>query len=56
MEQGKTLEKLSERDEAGGCYINAAKSYKKEYPKGNFTIEWNAYLYHSRYISDVVFR
>ena len=30
MEQGKTYEKLGERDESSGCYINAAKSYKKE--------------------------
>ena len=34
MEQGKTYEKLGERDESSGCYINASKSYKKEFPKG----------------------
>ena len=43
MEQGKTLEKLSERDEASGCYINAAKSYKKEFPKGLFE-RWKTIL------------
>ncbi|KAJ3256908.1 hypothetical protein HK103_005026 [Boothiomyces macroporosus] len=33
MKQGATHEKLGERDEASGCYINASKSYKKEFPK-----------------------
>ncbi|KAI8902255.1 soluble NSF attachment protein [Globomyces pollinis-pini] len=33
MQQGVMLEKIGERDEASGCYINASKSYKKEFPK-----------------------
>ncbi|KAJ3272259.1 hypothetical protein HDV01_005798 [Terramyces sp. JEL0728] len=33
MKQGATHEKLGERDESSGCYINASKSYKKEFPK-----------------------
>ncbi|KAJ3349240.1 vesicular-fusion protein S17 [Kappamyces sp. JEL0680] len=41
MEQGKTLEKLGERDESSGCYLNAAKSYKKEFPKGRFSTAAN---------------
>ena len=48
MEQGKTLEKLSERDEASGCYINAAKSYKKEFPKG--LIDQNTYFSNTNYM------
>jgi alpha-soluble NSF attachment protein len=32
-QQGQVLEKLGERDEAAGCYLTAAKSLKKEYPK-----------------------
>ncbi|KAJ2998355.1 hypothetical protein HDV02_004570 [Globomyces sp. JEL0801] len=37
MQQGVMLEKIGERDEASGCYINASKSYKKEFPKGRFS-------------------
>ena len=33
-EQATTLEKMGERDEAATCYLNASKSYKKEFPKG----------------------
>jgi hypothetical protein len=34
MKQGELLEKMGERDQASGSYINASKSYKKELPKG----------------------
>jgi alpha-soluble NSF attachment protein len=34
MEQGKTMDKLGERTESASSYLNAAKSYKKEFPKG----------------------
>lgn len=34
MKQGQVMEKMGERDEAAGCYLNASKSYKKERPKG----------------------
>ncbi len=34
MEQGKTLERGGEKDEAANAYINASKAYKKTHPKG----------------------
>ena len=36
MTQGKTLEKISEKDEAANAYVNASKAYKKTHPKGSF--------------------
>jgi alpha-soluble NSF attachment protein len=33
--QGEVREKLNERDEASNCYLNASKSYKKEFPQGS---------------------
>lgn len=37
MEQGKTLERGGEKDEAANAYINASKAYKKTHPKGTQT-------------------
>jgi hypothetical protein len=34
MKQGELMELIGERDESSGCYINASKCYKKEFPRG----------------------
>ena len=38
MQQGKTLEKCSEKDEAANAYVNASKAYKKTHPKGSTVV------------------
>ena len=38
MQQGKTLEKCGEKDEAANAYVNASKAYKKTHPKGLMSI------------------